>query len=151
MVAIGAGGHAEVVIDVLLSLDVWYVENWNILLDLKIIFLIILKVLKRDEISQPRRATVDYFRGYKVSIRIDYAANRKIGVEALKILVSYNIKPAVLILLHNGDYKEEMISLVPDIPYIIWKKFREIETIDFLRSLELDYILSIHFPYIIPK
>lgn len=44
-----------------------------------------------------------------------------------------------------------MISLVPDIPYIIWKKFREKETIDFLRSLELDYILSIHFPYIIFK
>ena len=40
---IGAGGHAEVVIDVLLSLDVWYVDNWNILLDLKIIFLIIFK------------------------------------------------------------------------------------------------------------
>jgi len=45
--------------------DVWYVDNWNILLDLKIIFLTILKVLKREGINQPGKATVDYFRGYE--------------------------------------------------------------------------------------
>jgi lipopolysaccharide/colanic/teichoic acid biosynthesis glycosyltransferase len=47
------------------KLDVWYVDNWNILLDLKIIFLTFLKVLKQEGINQPGRATVDYFRGYE--------------------------------------------------------------------------------------
>ena len=47
------------------KLDVWYVDNWNIFLDLKIILLTILKVLKREGINQPGRATVDYFRGYE--------------------------------------------------------------------------------------
>ena len=47
------------------KLDVWYVDNWNILLDLKIIFLTILKVLKREGISAEGHATMPEFRGIK--------------------------------------------------------------------------------------
>jgi sugar transferase EpsL len=47
------------------KLDVWYVDNWNILLDLKIILLTILKVLKREGISAEGHATVPEFRGVK--------------------------------------------------------------------------------------
>ncbi|PMQ01792.1 MAG: UDP-galactose phosphate transferase [Dictyoglomus sp. NZ13-RE01] len=45
------------------KLDVWYVDNWDILLDLKIIFLTILKVLKREGISAEGHATMPEFRG----------------------------------------------------------------------------------------
>jgi lipopolysaccharide/colanic/teichoic acid biosynthesis glycosyltransferase len=45
------------------ALDVWYVDNWNILLDARIIFLTLLKVFTREGINQPGRATIDYFRG----------------------------------------------------------------------------------------
>ena len=31
--------------------DIWYIENWNILLDLKIIFLTFVLLLKGDEIA----------------------------------------------------------------------------------------------------
>ncbi|ACK41874.1 MULTISPECIES: sugar transferase [Dictyoglomus] len=48
------------------KLDVWYVDNWNILLDLKIIFLTILKVLKREGISAEGHATMPEFMGEEV-------------------------------------------------------------------------------------
>lgn len=45
------------------KLDIWYVDNWNILLDLKIIFLTILKVLKREGISAEGHITMPEFKG----------------------------------------------------------------------------------------
>jgi len=47
------------------KLDVWYVDNWNILLDLKIIFLTILKVIKREGISAEGHVTMPEFKGIK--------------------------------------------------------------------------------------
>jgi lipopolysaccharide/colanic/teichoic acid biosynthesis glycosyltransferase len=44
-------------------LDVWYVDNWSPALDLKILGLTILKVLRRDGISQPGKASMDEFMG----------------------------------------------------------------------------------------
>jgi sugar transferase EpsL len=46
-----------------LALDVWYVDHWSFWLDLKIIFITIWKVIKREGISQPGQATVEYFKG----------------------------------------------------------------------------------------
>jgi sugar transferase EpsL len=45
------------------KLDVWYVDHWSLLLDLKIIALTLLKVLKREGISQPGQATMEEFVG----------------------------------------------------------------------------------------
>lgn len=47
------------------KLDVWYVENQSFLLDIKILFLTVLKVFKRDGISQGGQATAEKFRGTK--------------------------------------------------------------------------------------
>jgi len=46
-------------------LDVWYVNNQSFRLDMKIIFMTILKVLKREGISQPGQATMEEFMGNK--------------------------------------------------------------------------------------
>ena len=43
------------------KLDVWYVDNHNLWLDLKIIFKTVAKVLKREGISQEGEATVAEF------------------------------------------------------------------------------------------
>lgn len=43
-------------------LDVWYVDNWSLWLDLKIILLTIWKVLKREGISASGHATMPLFR-----------------------------------------------------------------------------------------
>jgi sugar transferase EpsL len=44
-------------------LDVWYVDNWSLLLDLKILCLTVAKVVKRDGISAEGMATVSEFVG----------------------------------------------------------------------------------------
>lgn len=44
-------------------LDVWYVDNWNIYLDLKILWLTVLKVIRREGISAPGHATMPQFTG----------------------------------------------------------------------------------------
>jgi len=45
------------------NLDVWYVDNWTVCLDLKILLLTVLKVLRREGISAPGHATMPEFRG----------------------------------------------------------------------------------------
>lgn len=45
------------------NLDVWYVDNRSFLLDLKILFLTVYKVLKRDGINQGEGVTMEYFNG----------------------------------------------------------------------------------------
>ena len=46
-----------------LAMDVWYVDNRCLRLDLKILFLTLLKVVKRECVSQPGHVTVEKFRG----------------------------------------------------------------------------------------
>lgn len=49
------------------ELDVWYVENQSLGLDVKIIFMTILKVFRRDGISAEGQATIEKFTGTPVS------------------------------------------------------------------------------------
>jgi sugar transferase EpsL len=46
------------------KLDVWYVDHQSFRLDLKIIFMTIWRILKREGINQPGQATMEEFRGY---------------------------------------------------------------------------------------
>ena len=45
------------------SLDVWYVDHWSFLLDIRIIFLTIIKTLRQEGINQPGQATAEEFMG----------------------------------------------------------------------------------------
>lgn len=45
------------------KLDVWYVDNWSVALDLKILIMTVVKVLRREGISQPGQATMEKFLG----------------------------------------------------------------------------------------
>jgi lipopolysaccharide/colanic/teichoic acid biosynthesis glycosyltransferase len=51
--------------DTRFKLDVWYVDNWSLPLDLKILLMTFIKVLKREGISAQGNATVEYFKGNK--------------------------------------------------------------------------------------
>lgn len=46
-----------------LEMDVWYVDNWSLMLDLKILWMTVTKVLARDGVTAPGEATVSEFRG----------------------------------------------------------------------------------------
>lgn len=45
------------------ALDVWYVDHWSFWLDIKILFLSLWKVIRREGVSQPGQATTEYFTG----------------------------------------------------------------------------------------
>lgn len=45
------------------KLDIWYVDNWSLWLDIKIFFLTFWKVLKREGINQSESVTMEYFNG----------------------------------------------------------------------------------------
>lgn len=45
------------------KLDLWYVDNHSLLLDLKILFITLLKLFKREGINQQGQATVEEFKG----------------------------------------------------------------------------------------
>ncbi|MEH1966456.1 sugar transferase [Nostoc sp.] len=44
-------------------LDIWYIDNWNLWLDLKILILTLFKVFKKENISQEGYATGEEFQG----------------------------------------------------------------------------------------
>lgn len=45
------------------KLDLWYVDHWNLWLDLKILFLTVWKVIHREDINQQGQATMEEFKG----------------------------------------------------------------------------------------
>jgi len=45
------------------ALDVWYVDNHNLFLDIKILWMTVLKVVKRSDVSQEGHATMAEFQG----------------------------------------------------------------------------------------
>lgn len=81
-----------------------------------------------------------------------YAANRNIGFEGLKLLLKYKWIPAVLILPNKFEekYINNIKELIPQVSILWGKDFRSQSGINLLKTLDLDYILSVHFPYIIP-
>jgi len=44
-------------------LDVWYVDHWSLLLDVKIMFLTFFKVIRREGITSPGQSTNEEFQG----------------------------------------------------------------------------------------
>ncbi|RBP88277.1 sugar transferase EpsL [Cytobacillus firmus] len=49
--------------------DVWYVNNRNLLLDLKILILTIKKVINSEGVNQPGNATMESFKGSKSTLK----------------------------------------------------------------------------------
>jgi len=47
------------------KLDVWYVDNWSLWLDVKIIAMTVRKIIKREGINQAGQATMEEFMGSK--------------------------------------------------------------------------------------
>ncbi len=90
------------------------------------------------------------------AIRIGFAGDRDIAVWVLKFLLNEGVKPTVLMLSapSRASHKEELRALCPFLTedrVLIGQAFRTDSGMTLLKSLELDYILSIHFPYIVPK
>jgi len=86
--------------------------------------------------------------------RIVFAGDRQSAVECLAILLDSGVRPQALmvsspeIATHDGVLRE-MSGLDAD-HVLVGRQFREPAGIEMLKSLDLDYIIGVHFPYIVP-
>ena len=89
-------------------------------------------------------------------LRIAFAGDRDIAVAVLKFILSQGVKPQALLLseMNKASHASELRQLCTDLDdehVLIGVQFREPEGASFLRSLNLDYLICIHFPYIVPS
>ena len=87
--------------------------------------------------------------------KIIFAGNRMIAVQILELLISEGINPLALLLptqgkeSHNAEMKDLCGFLQTD--HILYgDEFRQPDGVELISRLEPDYIICIHFPYIIP-
>lgn len=89
-------------------------------------------------------------------MRIAFAGDRDISVQVLEVILNRNIKPLALLLpeMSKASHSEELIRMCSYLEkdhVLIGPIFREPFGIELLRKLDLDYVVCIHFPYIVPE
>jgi methionyl-tRNA formyltransferase len=88
-------------------------------------------------------------------LRIAFAGDRDIALKVLDYLLAQGIQPKALMLTassraSHADELRARCAFLED-EYILWgSQFRQPEGQALLRSLNLDFVLGIHFPYIVP-
>lgn len=73
-------------------------------------------------------------------------------MQALELLKDAGLEPSVLIVASgkNADFAGEMKEKLPGVPLLEGAEFRSPAGVNFLSSMNVDYFISVHFPYIIP-
>ena len=88
-------------------------------------------------------------------LRVGFAGDRDISVLALKFVLEQGVRPLTLLLAdqtkatHAGELRE-LCGYLGQNDILIGPHFRELPGIEKLRALDLDYILGVHFPYLVP-
>lgn len=85
------------------------------------------------------------------TVRLIFAGHRQIAVDCLTVLLEEGIIPHALLLPAHADRGELLRALLPNIPVVEGTAFRHPDGIAFLRDLRPDYLLSVHFPLLLPK
>lgn len=88
--------------------------------------------------------------------RIAFAGDRDIALWILEYLLSKDVQPLALLVsdpqkASHAQNLMQMCSFLPSNRVLTGKMFREQEGIELLSSLNLDFIVGIHFPYIFPQ
>jgi len=88
--------------------------------------------------------------------RIVYAGDREIAAQVLGFIMGQGIKPLVLIVPDEtkSSHAHELVlscNHLDDSQILRGDQFRTENGINLLRQLRPDYIICIHFPYIVPK
>lgn len=85
------------------------------------------------------------------AIRLAYAANRALGVKVLQLLNKNGIQPVALMVPsgpQDATIGKMKSMLEVGVPVIEGKSFRDAPAYSMLAGLGLDYVLSIHYPYL---
>lgn len=84
-----------------------------------------------------------------------YAGDRDISVEILKFMIAQDFKPSALLISEKSkaSHADELIKISGLSPEFILegKSFSQKENISKLKAIGTNYIIGIHFPYIIPQ
>ncbi len=90
-------------------------------------------------------------------VRIAFAGDRAVAVEILAYLIEEERVPPVALLLPTqgrASHDEELLRLCPHLSpeaVLRGRGFMEDAGVSLLSSLDLDYLISIHFPYLVPR
>ena len=90
-------------------------------------------------------------------MRIAFAGDRDISVKVLKFILESGVKPLSLLVSDKSRQTHvreliQMCSFFINTNYIFeGSSFRKKKSISILQQLSLDYIICIHFPYIVPR
>ena len=89
-------------------------------------------------------------------MRILFAGDREISVQVLSFILARGIKPLGLLVPAAGrashaDSLIEMCRFLEPERILRGARFREPEAVALLQKLRPDYIICVHFPYIVPK
>jgi methionyl-tRNA formyltransferase len=86
--------------------------------------------------------------------RFAYAGDRQIAVDCLAFLLNSGARPEALLVSSpdRATHDKELRNLAGVEPgrVLVGTRFRDPEGIELLRSLDLDYIVGVHFPYFVP-
>jgi len=90
------------------------------------------------------------------NLRIAFAGDRDISVWVLEFVLSQNVKPLALLVCEasRASHANQLITLCQFLEpskILTGQQFRQPESIELLRQLDLDYIIGVHFPYIVPE
>lgn len=90
------------------------------------------------------------------SLRLAFAGDRQISVRVLEFLLKQECRPLALLVSEPGraTHDQELMDLcgfLPDERILRGREFRDSDGLKLLRSLDLDFILGVHFPYVIPE
>jgi methionyl-tRNA formyltransferase len=90
-------------------------------------------------------------------MRFAFAGDREIAARVLKALLECGDIPSALLLseTHRASHDEELLATVgPEFgnhrPVLRGSEFREVRGQQLLAELNLDMVLSVHFPYLVP-
>src|SRR5258706_6311045 len=89
-------------------------------------------------------------------LRIAFVGDRDIAAWVLEFMLSHGVHPMALLVPEKSkaSHTDELRRLYSDLAedcIMVGACFREPAGIEKLRSLKLDYILGVHFPYVVPE
>lgn len=89
-------------------------------------------------------------------LRFAFAGDRDISVWVLEFLISQKATPLALLVSDksratHADTLESLCPFLGSNHILSGDSFRSPEGIETLKQLELDYIIGVHFPYLVPK
>lgn len=87
-------------------------------------------------------------------IRFAFAGDRQLAVNCLRFLIDSGERPEALLVSSpaRATHADDLIELagIDESKVVVGNGFREPAGIELLRSLDLDYVIGVHFPYIVP-